>query len=328
MSMAAKTAEDWLRSGDVYLQEAQALWSRPNARELVLTCLVHAAERYLSAALAAKSLPVAPATELPELVAAVEDAGYDVLFFAGHVVELTTCFADSRLGFLPDDIGWDRLETLKKPVERLRDALFPKPHHAETYSGVLVCISGPSGVGKSTICRRLVERLDAHLSVSATTRTRRENEVDGRDYFFISKQDFEQRLDHDGFLEYAKVYGGNYYGTPAEPVIKELKAGQIVILEIEIEGTIQIVRRFPETVAIYILAPSMDDQARRLIGRQEDSEAAITERLSKADGEIRYAKDCGVYRYFVVNTVLDETIDRITAIIRSHAEKNRGRTNA
>lgn len=184
--------------------------------------------------------------------------------------------------------------------------------------GVLVCISGPSGVGKGTICERLTRRMDAFLSVSATTRPRREHEIDGKHYFFLSREEFERRIAQGGFLEYARVYGGHYYGTPAKPVIDALEAGRIVILEIEIEGTIQVVRRFPDAATIYVLAPSASDQHQRLVGRAEDSESAIRERLDKADGEIRYAQDCGVYRYFVVNAVLDETVERVEAIIRSH----------
>src|SRR5690606_6505313 len=113
-------------------------------------------------------------------------------------------------------------------------------------AGILLSISGPSGVGKTTICKRLVERLDAFLSVSATTRPRRDNEVDGRDYHFISREEFERRIQRGEFLEYAHVYAGNCYGTPAGPVLEALAAGRVVILEIEIEGTLQVKRRFPE----------------------------------------------------------------------------------
>ncbi len=186
-------------------------------------------------------------------------------------------------------------------------------------AGVLVCISGPSGVGKSTICRRLVDRLGAFLSVSATTRPRREHEVDGRDYYFITREEFERRVAAGEMLEYARVYGGQYYGTPAAPVREALAAGRAVILEIEIEGTIQVVRQFPDAVTIYVLAPTPGEQQVRLVGRAADSEAAIQERLSKADGEVRYAKDCGVYKYFVVNAVLDETVERIASIVEAHA---------
>jgi len=191
-------------------------------------------------------------------------------------------------------------------------------------SGLLVCISGPSGVGKSTLCRRLVGRLDAFLSVSATTRPKRPHEVEGRNYFFLETEEFERRLERGEFLEYARVYGGRYYGTPARPAMEALAAGRIVILEIEIEGTIQVVRQCPDAVTIYVLAPTAEEQQQRLIGRREDGRIAVEERLAKADGEIRYAKDCGVYRYFVVNAALDETVDEIVSIIRAERRKRQG----
>ena len=182
--------------------------------------------------------------------------------------------------------------------------------------GILLIISGPSGVGKTTVCRRLTERLGAFLSVSVTIRKRRDNEVHGRDYYFISVEEFERRLADGRCLEHAKVYGGNYYGTPAEPVIEALAAGRVVILEIEIEGTIQVKRRFPEAVGIYILAPTAEDQTRRLVGRQKDTPEAIAERLSKADGEIRYAQECGAYDYFLINHDVEETVEAIVTIVQ------------
>lgn len=184
--------------------------------------------------------------------------------------------------------------------------------------GTLLIISGPSGVGKTTICRQLTERLGALLSVSATTRPRRDNEVDGKDYYFVSVEEFERRLAEGRCLEHARVYGGNYYGTPCEPVLETLAAGRVVILEIEIEGTIQVKRRFPDAVSVYILAPTADEQAQRLVGRQKDTPEAIAERLSKADGEIRYAQDCGAYDYFVINHDVEETVDAVVKIVQEN----------
>ena len=186
--------------------------------------------------------------------------------------------------------------------------------------GLLLSISGPSGVGKTTICKRLVERLDAVLSVSATTRPRRDNEVDGRDYIFLSREEFEHRLERGEFLEHAQVYGGNYYGTPAGPVLQGLSAGKVVILEIEIEGTLQVKRRFPDLIGIWILPPTAEDLRDRLVGRQKDSAEAIRERLSKADGEIRYAQECGAYQYFLINDDLDEAVERIIQIVRENQQ--------
>jgi guanylate kinase len=183
-------------------------------------------------------------------------------------------------------------------------------------SGVLLIVSGPSGVGKSTVCRRAADALDAFLSVSATTRPKRPYEVDGEDYRFMSTEAFEKQLEQGGFLEHAKVYSGYYYGTPAAPVEEQLALGRVVILEIEIDGTIQVVRRKPEAIGVYLLAPSPQDQASRLTGRRSDSDQAIEERLSKADGEIRWAQECGAYQHFIVNNEIEETVAEIVAIAR------------
>jgi guanylate kinase len=177
--------------------------------------------------------------------------------------------------------------------------------------GVLLIISGPSGVGKTTICKRLAGRLDALLSVSATTRPRRDNEIDGQDYHFLSREEFDRRLKDGEFLEHAEVYGGNCYGTLAAPVLQALESGRVVILEIEIEGTLQVLRRFPEALGVYVLPPTAGDLRDRLVGRKKDSAEAIRERLSKADGEIRYAQESGAYPCFVINADIDETVDAI-----------------
>ena len=189
-------------------------------------------------------------------------------------------------------------------------------------SGVLLIVSGPSGVGKTTVCQRLAERMDALLSVSMTTRPQRAGEVDGQAYFFVSREEFQRRLAEGKVLEYAEVYGGHLYGTPAEPVFEALDAGRLVILEIEINGAIQVKRRIPEAIGVYMLAPSPEDQKNRLTGRHQDSAAATAERLNKADGEIRYAQDCGAYDHFVVNEDIDGTVEmlvRIVARARSHS---------
>ena len=183
-------------------------------------------------------------------------------------------------------------------------------------TGVVLIVSGPSGVGKTTVCKLLAERLGAFLSVSMTTRQRREGEIDGQEYTFVSTAQFEALLDKKGLLEYAKVYGGKYYGTPAEPVLKALALKKPVILEIEIEGTRQVLERFPDAITVYLLAPTPADQQMRLVGRQQDSTDAIGERLSKADGEIRYANECGAYRHFIINERVEETVDALEQLVR------------
>ena len=183
-------------------------------------------------------------------------------------------------------------------------------------TGTLVIVSGPSGVGKSTICKMLAERMDAFLSISATTRPRRANEVDGQDYHFLSAEEFERRLEAGGFLEHARVYSGCCYGTPSRPVLDALAAGRTVILEIEIEGTIQVMRRFPDAISVFLLAPGTAEQKRRLTGRKRDSAEAIQERLSKAEAEVRRAQECGAYRHFVVNETVEQAVHEIMATIR------------
>lgn len=191
--------------------------------------------------------------------------------------------------------------------------------------GVLLIVSGPSGVGKTTVCRRLAERTDGFLSVSLTTRPRRDSEVDGDAYWFVSREEFDRRLKEGRVLEHAEVYGGHMYGTPAELVQEALGAGRLVILEIEINGALQVKGRIPEAVGVYMLAPSPQDQQSRLVGRRQDSAAAMAERLSKADGEIRYAQECGAYDHFVVNRDVDETVESLIGIVETARAATTGR---
>jgi guanylate kinase len=192
---------------------------------------------------------------------------------------------------------------------------------AEADKGLLVVVSGPSGVGKTTLCQALVKRLDAYLSISATTRRKRPDETDGVEYHFISEEEFDRRLAAGEFLETAQVYGGHRYGTLAEPVRKALADGRVVLLEIEINGCLQVRHRYPETLGVYVLAPGPRQQADRITGRKQDSAEAIRERLAKADGEIAYAQECGAYQHFVINDVFEETVDRLVELIRQEQPK-------
>jgi len=182
-------------------------------------------------------------------------------------------------------------------------------------TGTVVVISGPSGTGKSTICHRLCEELGGEFSVSVTTRPPRPNESAARDYHYVSREEFERQRDDGELLEWAEVYG-HYYGTPSAAVTRAVAEGRTIILEIDIRGCIQVRKRIANAVAFFILPPSPQEQKDRLVGRNTDAPDSVAERLSKADGEIRYANESGCYNEFIVNDVLDETIARIAAEIR------------
>ena len=192
---------------------------------------------------------------------------------------------------------------------------------ASDCAGLLVVISGPSGVGKSTICRALVERLEAQLSISATTRPPGQGERRGEDYFFLSEQEFEQRLANNDFLEHAEVFG-HLYGTLAEPVMAALSAGAIVVLEIDVKGAKQIRQRFDRALMFLILPPAPGTLGERLNTRRRDDESIIADRLAKADGEVRFARESGCYDYTIVNDDLEEAINKIMTLINQEKAKN------
>ena len=178
--------------------------------------------------------------------------------------------------------------------------------------GKLIIISGPSGVGKGTVVKALMEQNpQMKLSVSATTRAKRPNEIDGVHYYFISHEAFEKMIAQNRFLEYAQ-YVGNRYGTPEEPVNKMLDAGYDVILEIEVQGALQVCTKRPETVRIFIAPPSWDELERRLTSRGTDSADKIQKRLLRAKAELRTAD---VYDYFVINDSVERAVREINAIM-------------
>ena len=180
--------------------------------------------------------------------------------------------------------------------------------------GRLVIISGPSGVGKSTICKQLVKRLDnVYLSVSVTTRPQSAAEVDGRDYWFVSQEEFHQRLDKGLLLEHAKVFG-HFYGTPRDKVVKALKAGKVVILEIDVQGARQIKAAFPEAVMIFILPPTAKDLAERLNHRGREGAEAAEKRLNEASSEIAAAWQ--YYEHMVINEDLQQAVNECMQIIK------------
>ncbi len=165
--------------------------------------------------------------------------------------------------------------------------------------GTLFVFSGPSGVGKGTLNAKLFAEFGDQMafSVSATTRAPREGEIDGTHYFFIDKQEFENRIANNDFLEYAQ-FAGNCYGTPKSYVMSLLEQGKNVLLEIEVQGAMQVMERMPECVSIFVLPPSFEELERRLRGRGTETEDKILKRLETAKGELAYADK---YRYQVVN---------------------------
>lgn len=165
--------------------------------------------------------------------------------------------------------------------------------------GTLFVFSGPSGVGKGTLNARLFAEFGDQIafSVSATTRAPREGEIDGKHYFFISRQEFENRIANNDFLEYAQ-FAGNCYGTPKSYVLSLLEQGKNVLLEIEVQGAMQVMERMPECVSIFVLPPSFEELERRLRGRGTESEEKVRARLETARGEIAYAPR---YQYRIIN---------------------------
>lgn len=175
----------------------------------------------------------------------------------------------------------------------------------------LVVISGPSGAGKSTVVRRLLETCPQpiELSVSATTRDPRPNEVDGVNYIFLTPSQFQHHRDHGDFLECAEVFGrGDWYGTLREPVVTALSLGKHVVLEIDVEGAEMIMKQFPEALSIFIHPGNLEELERRLRGRNTENETAIERRLAVARTELACADR---YRHVVVNEDVEQTVQQI-----------------
>ena len=177
----------------------------------------------------------------------------------------------------------------------------------------IVIISGPSGVGKSTICKEVIKRIDdIYLSISITTRPKSENEVDGQDYWFVPKEEFQQRIEKGLLLEYAEVFG-HLYGTPRDKVEEALSRGQKVILEIDVQGARKAKLVYPDAVMIFVLPPTHKELAERLNGRgREDSETAEL-RLDEADDEIAAAWQ--YYQHMVINDDLEQAVNEVVQII-------------
>jgi guanylate kinase len=184
--------------------------------------------------------------------------------------------------------------------------------------GKLFVISGPSGAGKSTIVKGLLELApDLVLSISATSRPPRAGEVNGKDYFFLTREEFLKRIQEGYFLEWAEVHG-NLYGTPADFVLKNLKKGNSVILEIDVQGALKVKEKFPEAVLIFIEPPNFEELRERLEKRRSEDEKTLKLRLENARYEMALAK---YYNYRVINNDLDESIKKVLQIIREECAK-------
>jgi guanylate kinase len=181
--------------------------------------------------------------------------------------------------------------------------------------GTLIVISGPSGAGKTSICKALLEGLpDTVWSVSVTTRPPRPSEVNGDSYQFVSRKEFEAKQAAGELLESAE-YIGHRYGTPRPPVEEALAAGRNVVMEIDVQGGMQVAKKMPESVRIFVLPPNMDSLRARLEGRRTEAAEQLAKRLAEADGEIAIARDSGCYSHFVVNDVLESTVEQVKRII-------------
>ena len=185
-------------------------------------------------------------------------------------------------------------------------------------SGLLIVVSGPSGAGKGTICDALRKRFPKiHYSISMTTRDPRPGEVDGVNYYFTNNSHFEELLEQDAFLEHAKVYD-HYYGTPKEYVYNMLQEGNHIMLEIDIQGAMQVKEKYPQCVLIYIVPPSKAVLEARLRGRHTDSDEVIAGRLAKASAELEWIPK---YDYLLINDELDTAVEEASAVLQAEEDK-------
>ena len=183
--------------------------------------------------------------------------------------------------------------------------------------GRLFVISGPSGTGKGTICREILKDIRNEFSVSMTTREPREGEEHGREYFFVSHEEFIENINRNNFLEYATVFD-NYFGTPKDIVLKKLEKGRNVILDIDVQGGLQVKEAMPEAVLIFLLPPSLAALRSRLENRGTETPDKIEKRLNKALDEIKFI---GEYDYMVVNDVREDAVSDVRSIMTAEASR-------
>jgi guanylate kinase len=182
--------------------------------------------------------------------------------------------------------------------------------------GLLLIISGPSGVGKTTITHHVERELGGVFSVSLTTRTKAAGDREGVDYHFVSQAEFDRAKDAGELLEWAEVYAGCSYGTPRKPVEDALTAGRLMILEIDVDGALQVTQKMPEAFSIFVLPPNENVLLERLRTRKRDDESVILRRFAKAKREIIKAWDSGIYNEFVVNRDLDHAVQEAVELVR------------
>ncbi len=188
--------------------------------------------------------------------------------------------------------------------------------------GILVVVSGFSGAGKGTLMKELLKRYDNYaLSISATTRSPREGETDGREYFFVTEERFKDMMEKEELIEYAQ-YVNHYYGTPKEYVLNQMKMGKDVILEIEIQGALKVKKRFPAAILIFVMPPSGEELKRRLIGRGTENMDVINARLRRAAEE---AEGMEAYDYILINDKIDTCVEEMHQMIQ--VQHNRASNN-
>ena len=193
--------------------------------------------------------------------------------------------------------------------------------------GLLIVVSGASGTGKGTVCKKILADLPSvAYSISATTRAPRPGEVDGKEYYFISRDEFKAWIDDGKFLEFAEVYG-NYYGTPLNKIEERLNRGEDILLEIDVQGALNVKRKVPEGVYIFLLPPSLEELKRRIEGRGTETPESLNRRLANAVAEIKIGR---AYDYAVVNDSVDNAAAQIEAILaaeRCKVERNLDKFN-
>ncbi len=191
--------------------------------------------------------------------------------------------------------------------------------------GLLIAVSGFSGAGKGTLMKKLMDECpdDFALSISATTRQPREGEKEGVEYFFKTKEEFEEMIDAGELIEHA-VYVGNYYGTPKKFVDEQRESGKDVLLEIEVQGVLQVKEKFPDTVTVFVTPPTISELRKRLTGRGTEDAETIEKRIERAAEEVRYAYD---YDYLLINDDIDKAIADLRDIVSAEHQKEENRTD-